>query len=257
VIDIEQLIAETFVRSGEWHDELDSTNSRALDLAGRKPIATPFLVGATSQSAGRGRGSNRWWNAAGTLMFSVLFDMDERKLPQAEWPRFSLGTALSVAETIETFLPQVQVGLKWPNDVWVGERKVCGILIEQSERNAGRLVVGIGLNVNSRFTDAPPEIRDVATSLRDASGEQIAPQEILVRLLQRWDANVAAQRQGELDLARRWSRLCILRGRSVRLTSAVSERTGTCHGIAEDGGLLIESDGRIQCFYAGTVRRLD
>ena len=257
VIDLDQLIAETFVRQADWHDVLPSTNSKALELAGDPSVTTPLLIGVTMQSAGRGRGANTWWAGDGTLMFSVLFDMPALGLPQVEWPRFSLGTALSVAETIEAFLPQTAVGLKWPNDVWLGTRKACGILIEQPDRAPGRLVVGIGLNVNTRFATAPEDLRAIATSLHAESGQQFRLDEVLIRFLQRWAINIAAQRDGEWDLPRLWTRLCLLNGRQVRVTSATGEISGNCHGIADDGALLVTDRGRTTRCYAGTVRAID
>ena len=258
MIDLDQLVAETFVRQAQWHDELPSTNTRALELAGDSTITTPLLVGATGQSAGRGRGANTWWADDGTLMFSVLFDMPVLGIPQADWPRFSLGTALSVAETIETFLPHAAVGLKWPNDVWLGGRKACGILIEQPDRAPGRLVVGIGLNVNTQFATAPDDLRAIATSLHAESGQRLRMEDVLIRFLQRWDLNIAAQRDGGWDLRRQWSRLCVLNGRQVRVTSAAGgDILGLCQGIADDGALLVADRGRTTRCYAGTVRAID
>ena len=257
VIDIPTLLAETFVRQGQWHAELASTNNRALELAADTSVVTPLLIGATTQTAGRGRGTNRWWASQGTLMFSLLFEMQDLGLTQSEWPRFSLGTALSIAETIEAFLPNVAVGLKWPNDVWIGNRKTCGILIEQSDSTPGRLVVGIGLNINTQFADAPEDLRAIATSLHTESGQQFCVSDILIRLLQRWDNNIAAQRSGDWDLKRLWSRLCVLTGRHVRVTAASGETTGVCQGIADDGALLLNDGSRVIRCYAGTVRTID
>lgn len=190
-------------------------------------------------------------------MFSVLLDMQQLGLPQGDWPRFSLGTALSVAETIEAFLPNVPVGLKWPNDVWIGSRKVCGILIEQSDRAPGRLIVGIGLNVNTQFSSAPQDLRSIATSLHGESGQQFSLQDVLIRLLQRWEINIRQQRDGDWDLCRLWSRLCVLSRRMVRVASATGELTGECLGIAEDGALRVANAGGIHQCYAGTVRPID
>lgn len=257
LIDTQQLVSETFIRQAQWHPQLVSTNSRALELAADSSLITPFLIGATEQTAGRGRGANRWWGTDGTLMFSVVFDMPSLGLPQSEWPRFSLGTAVSVAETIEAFLPLTSVGLKWPNDVWLGTRKTCGILIEQSDRTPGQLVVGIGLNVNTRFASAPDELRAIATSLHAESQQQFSLQEVLTRLLQRWDSNIAAQCAGDWNLHHQWSRLCVLNRRQVRLSSAGGDVTGQCHGIADDGALLLASDGQVKRYYAGTVRLID
>jgi len=257
VINVEQVLAESFIRQGQWHDSLGSTNNRALELAVDPLVQMPILVGATEQSAGRGRGSNRWWAADGTLMFSVLFDMPSLGLPQFEWPRFSLGTALTIAETIEAFLPNVPVGLKWPNDVWIGNRKTCGILIEQSDRAPGRLVVGIGLNINTQFDAAPAELRSIATSLHTESGQTFCMQQVLIQFLQRWEFNIAAQKAGDWDLERLWSRLCVLSGRTVCVTAAGNESTGLCTGIANDGALLVVDRGQTVRHYAGTVRPID
>lgn len=257
MVDIEQLLQETILEGAEWHGSLESTNNRALELASDASFKTPYLIGASEQTAGRGRGTNRWWASDGTLMFSVLFDMPLLGLPQNDWPRFSLGTALSVAETIEAFLPQAPVGLKWPNDVWIGGRKTCGILIEQSHVIPQRLIVGIGLNVNTTFADAPDELRAIATSLAAESGQQFCLQDILVRLLQRWEQNITSQRTGEWDLRRLWSRLCVLSGQRVRVSSASGDILGLSYGIADDGSLLVEERGQTKQCYAGTVRLLD
>jgi BirA family biotin operon repressor/biotin-[acetyl-CoA-carboxylase] ligase len=190
-------------------------------------------------------------------MFSVLLDMPSLGLAQSEWPLFSLGTALSIAETIESHLPDVSVGLKWPNDVWLGSRKTCGILIEQSDRAPGRLIVGIGLNVNTRFTAAPPELRSIATSMAEESEQQFPLQDVLIRLLQRWEMNIQSQRQGDWDVPRLWSRLCVLTGHPVRVSSAAGDIVGRCQGIADDGSLLVDEQGLMKRCYAGTVRRLD
>lgn len=257
MIDIDQLLVGTFLESAEWHPSLESTNNRALIVATDTSAKLPHLVGATEQTAGRGRGSNRWWAADGTLMFSVVLDMSSLRIPQFDWPRFSLGTALSVAETIEAFAPQLPVRLKWPNDVWIGTRKTCGILIEQSQTVADRLIVGIGLNVNTSFGDAPAELSAIATSMASESKQQFGVQDLLICLLQRWDLNISAQRAGEFDLRRVWSRLCVLNGRRVRVSSASGDIVGLCHGIADDGSLLVEQQGQTKSCYAGTVRLID
>lgn len=257
VLNIEHLVAETFLERAEWHPSLESTNNLALELASEPSLTTPLLIGATEQTAGRGRGTNRWWATEGTLMFSVVFDMPTLGLRQSDWPRFSLGTALSIAETIEAFLPQVAVGVKWPNDVWIGNRKTCGILIEQPQAAPQRLVVGIGLNVNTSFADAPDDLRAIATSLASESGQQFHMQDVLIRFLQRWDLNITAQRTGDWNLQRLWSRLCVLTDRCVRVSSANGDIVGRSQGIADDGSLLVESDGQLKRCYAGTVRIVD
>ena len=77
MIEIENIVASTFVRDGEWHDEIGSTNDRALILAADPLIKLPYLIGTNRQVAGRGRGTNRWWSGEGTIVFSVLLEMSQ------------------------------------------------------------------------------------------------------------------------------------------------------------------------------------
>ena len=257
VIDADRLIASTFVRRVEWLDEIGSTNDRALQLASDVSVATPCLIGATRQISGRGRGANRWWSGDGTLMFSALFNMPQLGIAQSLWPQFSLVTGLTVAETLEVFLPQVAVGLKWPNDVWLAGRKVCGILIEQPDPAPGRLVAGLGWNVNTSFLSAPDELRAIATSMRDVSGHDFIAEDVLLCFLQRWEANLESLAAGSFDLLAGWSRFCVLRDHRVRISTGETELTGDCRGIAADGALLIDDGGVTHRRYAGTVRRID
>ncbi len=254
VIDTEQLVATTFLRRAEWFDETASTNDLALQWAGDAAVVTPCLIGATQQHAGRGRGANRWYGSGGTLMFSVLFDMTTLGITQNLWPQFSLVTGLTVAETIETFLPEASVGLKWPNDVWLDGRKVCGILIEQPERMPGRLVAGLGWNVNTAFATAPDELRSIATSMRESSGREIAAADVLHCFLQRWETNLISLAEGSFELVARWTRFCVLSDRRIRVSATEPECTGDCLGIATDGALLVNDGERLRRYYAGTVR---
>ena len=254
VIDADRLMASTFVRRLEWHNEIGSTNDRALQLAGDLSVETPCLIGTTRQLSGRGRGANRWWSGEGALTFSVLFDVPTLGIAQLDWPRFSLVTGLTVAETLEVFLPHEAVGLKWPNDVWLAGRKVCGILIEQPDRAPGRLVAGLGWNVNTSFSSAPDELRAIATSMRELTGSDLVIEDVLRCFLQRWEANLELLAAGNFDLIAGWSRFCVLRNRVVRVSSLGAELTGACRGIAADGALLIDNGNVTHRCYAGTVR---
>jgi BirA family biotin operon repressor/biotin-[acetyl-CoA-carboxylase] ligase len=257
VIDVPRLVAESCLRHVEWLEQVDSTNDRALLIASQAVIESPLLIGAEEQSAGRGRGANRWWGAEGSLMFSILVEMPRLNLSPADWPRFSLVTGLALSETLASFLPSVSVGLKWPNDVWLGQRKVCGILIEQSDRFPDRLVVGIGLNVNNSFDAAPEEQRQVATSMSDAAqGHQFDRTDILIDLLSRWRLLSQQLAEGEINLVERWSRTCVLTGHPVTLSSGKRETTGVCTGIDGDGALLLRTAFAVERHYAGTVRLL-
>lgn len=253
----DRILAETCVRHVEWLNQIDSTNNRALQMLATSERETPFLIGSDEQTAGRGRGANRWWGTSGSLMFSLGVDMPALGLRPTAWPRFSLLTGLAVSETLISFLPAARVGLKWPNDVWIGGRKVCGILIEQSDRSADRLVIGVGLNVNNSFRDAPDDQRRIAISMTDAAGDnQFSRTDVLIMFLNCWRRLAAELADGELNLVERWSHQCVLSGKPVTLTDGHRETTGICAGIDDDGSLLLRTAFSLERCYAGTVRLL-
>jgi BirA family transcriptional regulator, biotin operon repressor / biotin---[acetyl-CoA-carboxylase] ligase len=257
VIDLPRLLAESHLNHVEWLEQIDSTNNYALKLATSSTVPVPFLIGADRQSAGRGRGANSWWGAEGSLMFSVGVEMPTLGLTTADWPRFSLITGLAIADTIGSFLPTSQVGLKWPNDVWLEGRKVCGILIEQPDRVPDRLIVGIGINVNNSFQAAPEEYRHIAVAMTDAAfGEPFSRTDVLIAFLGRWRSLVEQLADGTENLVERWSHACVLSGRPVTVTSGTSETTGICAGIDDDGCLLLRTAFATERCYAGTVRLL-
>ncbi len=257
-MDIPRLLAETELKKVAWFEEVDSTNDRALQLAIQPELPTPYLIGADRQVSGRGRGTNRWWGSDGSLMFSVVVDMTSFGLMPVDWPRFSLVTGLAISTMLSSFLPGSAVGLKWPNDVWVQGRKVCGILIEQCDRSPNRLIVGIGLNVNNSFEGAPEDLRQIATSMTDsASGNIFSRTDVLVRFLNEWKTLTQYVADGSINLVERWSRACVLSGYPVKIINGNLESIGVCAGIDSDGALLLRTAFALEKHYAGTVRLLE
>jgi BirA family transcriptional regulator, biotin operon repressor / biotin---[acetyl-CoA-carboxylase] ligase len=258
VIDIPRLLAETDLQKAEWFEEVDSTNNRALDIAIQPILQMPYLVGAENQQSGRGRGTNRWWGSDGSLMFSVVVDMGNLGLSPIDWPRFSLVTGLAIASTLTFFVPGIAVGLKWPNDVWLQGRKVCGILIEQCDRYPDRLIVGIGLNVNNSFALAPDELQTIATSMTDsANGANFSRTDVLIRFLNEWKTLTGHIAEGSINLVERWSRACVLSGHPVKITNGNQIAIGVCAGIDSDGALLLRTAFSVEKHYAGTARILE
>jgi BirA family biotin operon repressor/biotin-[acetyl-CoA-carboxylase] ligase len=178
-MDLEDLRRSGLFAQVEWHAKIGSTNTRALELATAVDQPTPLLIGADQQTAGRGRGGNRWWSTAGALTFSLVLDPTEDflgpdvpPLTPAHWPRLSLVAALALCHELDRLIPGVTAQLKWPNDVHVAGRKLAGILVEtaSSPGNTPRLVLGMGINVNNSLRDAPPELQATACSLIDLMG---------------------------------------------------------------------------------------
>lgn len=180
----------------EYFDEVASTNDVAQ---GR---AEGAVVVARRQTAGRGQRGNRWDSAAGeNLTFSVVFE--PRFLAAAQQFLLSEAVSLAMVDALARF--GIEVAVKWPNDIYVGDRKVAGILIENDVRGSmlGRSVAGIGLNVNQ--TEFPPELPN-PISMRAATGVEYglvkALDEVLNALGERYEA-LRAGVNPEEDYARR------------------------------------------------------
>lgn len=250
-IDPLRIERETFVAQAEVHEELGSTNDRALRLAARTR-SVPRLIAALRQTAGRGRGANRWWGDQGALLFSLI--LDSPPVQPERVPQLSLCMGTAVCQAVRELVPGADVRLKWPNDVYLNGRKVCGILIESPTGCSDRLVVGIGLNVNNSAGTAPPDLAQRATSLRDGALSDFDLTDVLVRLLACIDGTLDEFRQGAWsEVAQRWRGLCLLTGRCVTIRCGAQSATGTCLGIEDDGALLLRTLAGPQRFYGGTV----
>jgi BirA family transcriptional regulator, biotin operon repressor / biotin---[acetyl-CoA-carboxylase] ligase len=220
-------------------DTAPSTNAVVAERA-RDGAPHGLVVVAEHQTAGRGRLDRTWETPArAALTFSVLL---RPRVPPAEWPWLPLlaGHALAVALREA----EVPAGLKWPNDVLVGDLKVAGILLERVETKDGpAAVLGVGLNVSTRADELPV---DTATSLLLATGSAPERTELLARVLARlvdeydgWQAAEGPDRTESLRAA--YTEACLTIGREVRVELPGGEvRTGRAHGIDAGGRLLVD-----------------
>lgn len=254
---LERLRTGSFLAELEFHPELPSTNDRALMRCLDPEAKLPALVLAERQTAGRGRGGNAWWAASGALTFSLILPADRHRLSPQRHPQVSLAIALAVGDAVDAVLGSESVRLKWPNDVYLAGRKVCGILVEAPPSRPDVLVIGVGLNVNNAFSDAPAELRSRAASLADVAGRTFDLAGLLQDLLARIDARLFALAQGSLHLPAEWQRRCLLGGRHIAVAAGSQTSFGLCRGIDADGALLLERDGRVQRCYAGVVSGLE
>lgn len=233
----------------------DSTNARARELAeAGAPHGT--VVTADEQSAGRGRQGRSWTAPPGkALLYSaILRPLDERHL------LLPLSVPLAVCEAAEELEPELECRIKWPNDIWIEERKLAGVLIEAKPQD-GWAVIGVGLNLSISRNEFPPELRDTATSLFDAregsrgkvrrSLPAVAPPDlpaaaraVLNRQLDGW---VAADQD---EILASWRSRDALRGREV----AWEDGSGVADGIDDRGHLAVAlGDGGRVLLGAGDV----
>lgn len=129
---LRQLQRETFVAAIEYHEQLASTNDRAIELANDPAQKRPTLIVARDQTAGRGRGSNQWWSRAGALTFSLLLNGAEIGDQRRSWPLVSLSMGVAICDAIKAHCPDLKVGLKWPNDVYISGRRVNAPYLERN-----------------------------------------------------------------------------------------------------------------------------
>lgn len=215
--------------AGSTNDEL-----RALAQTG---AADGLVLLAERQTAGRGRRGAVWFSPAGeSLAFSVLVRPQE---PKALWPRLALAAGLALAEAAESC--GIQAGIKWPNDVWIRGKKVAGILVEAG---ADFAVVGIGLNVNT--LDFPPEVSEIATSLRLEAGAPLPLPEVLAAVLRHFARRRYQIGQEFDELLDGIRQRCVLSGNQVSLSTSRGPRTGIMEGIGPGGELLVRGENGLE-----------
>lgn len=162
----------------QWHKVLDSTNNEARRVF--DSLDNMSVIAALYQTAGRGRGSHSWVSAAGeNLTFSLVLKFREGVLPSSEAVRITHLATVSVCDLL--LEERVEPRIKWPNDVWVQDRKISGMLIENSFSGTSVTgsIVGIGLNLNQKQFDP---LLPNPTSLTLLTGREYSPEATLDRL---------------------------------------------------------------------------
>lgn len=211
--------------------ECGSTNDEARKLAIRGADHLTLVL-TESQTAGRGRRGQPWACPPGEGLACSLI-IRPRALP-ALWSRHALAAGLAVAESLDSF--GLSAGVKWPNDVWSGGKKICGILVEAGE---GFVVVGIGLNIN--VTEFPEGLAHPATSLSLESGGSLVREEVLVSVLNRLRVRLDQIDRGFSELLDAWRTRCVLTGQEVTMEVDGGNRVGRVEGISSNGELLLRT----------------
>jgi len=253
-MNLQRILSETFVASAEYHEVLGSTNDRARRCAA-EGLPLPRLITADRQTAGRGRGANRWWTGPGGLAMSLLLPPDALPRDVGQSVLVSLVGAVAVVDVLRPLVEQSlggTLGLDWPNDVMLGGDKLAGILVEALPGRAH--VVGIGINTNNTAADAPVELREKLVTLRDVTGATCDHVELLVALLRRLEHGLQQLVATPQEVARHADELCLQRGQMLTIRTGREDITGRCHGIAPDGALLLDTPEGPRACYSGVVQ---
>ena len=235
-----------------YYEETGSTNIDAKRL-GEEGAVHGTVVVADKQNAGRGRRGRAWESPAGKdIYFTILL---RPEFPPDKVSGLTLVMALSVAEAVKGCCGQ-EAGIKWPNDVVLNGKKICGILTEMTMEMdyVQHVVIGTGINVN--LDKMPAEIEKTATSILLESGKETTRAELLQKVLERFEINYEIY---ERDLNLRnmmetYNGYLVNKDRQVRVLDPKGEFEGIARGINAGGELLVERpDGKTVEIYAGEV----
>ena len=216
--------------------EAGSTMDRGREIATDPAADLPAAVIADRQTAGRGRRGAGWWQPPGSLAVSLVVDGSVSAAgPRPIW---SLACGVAVAETIRLLEPSLDARVRWPNDVEIAGRKVAGILVETAAGD--RAIFGVGVNTSGSADDAPAALRPRVATLPDLTGRSVARQRFLAAFVPRL-VDLLAAATSPAAVADRYRPLCGLTGGHVRAYAGAQVHAGTCLGIDDAGGLLVET----------------
>ncbi len=238
------------------YDALPSTNTEAAHQAMRGAPEGLCIV-AREQTRGRGRQERVWASPPDAgLYFSIVL---RPRLKLEEWPLLTLAAALAVRDALFEACA-LTTDIKWPNDLLSGGRKLCGILAETAETQAGRAcIVGIGINLCEGSYPAELSAQE-ATSVEGATGVRPDLEAVLTALLRGLARRYAELHApgGAKTITRDWSaNSSYAAGKRVRVHTATRTFDGTTRGLAPDGALRVETGtGEIECVHAGDVYAL-
>lgn len=235
-------------------DTIKSTNTEAINQA-KRGADEGLCVVAKRQTAGRGRFGRVWISEENAgLYFSLILR------PQIEMrflPLITLMSAVAVFETLTDF--DLKPDIKWVNDIHVGGKKICGILAETCETNKGlAVIVGIGINLKS--SNFPPEISEIATSIEAETLRTVNSDVLLQNLTRNLSVycDLLYGAQGAEKIRGEWTRRSSYSfGKSVKVMLENETIFGTTRGIEENGALRVELEtGEIRIIHAGDVEQI-
>jgi len=238
-----------------YFPELKSTNimakEKALNRAER--IYEGTLIIAERQSAGKGRLGREWFSPAGGIWLSIIL---YPQLSPSYISRITLMTAVAVVKSIK-ICTQIEPQIKWPNDILISEKKVCGILTEMSAEldMINWVVVGIGINANIEHQDFPEDIQENTISLKEVSGKEVLRVMLIQTFLQEFEKYYDKFKRKEfLSILEEWKLNSHTLGKKIRVDMGEKIITGEAVNINEEGALILKKeDGKLINIISGTI----
>ena len=235
-----------------YYDEIDSTNNRAKEAGDNKaPHGTLFV--ADMQVAGKGRRGRVWQSPAGSSIYMTILLYPE--ISPLKAPQLTLVMAIAVAEGIKE-VTGLDTKIKWPNDIVVNGRKICGILTEMSTEidYINHVVIGAGINVNQ--DDFPEDIRKTASSLKMELGKQVKRSELIAAIMKSFekDYEIFVKTEDLSGLQELYNSMLVNLDRDVKVLEPGNDSEAHALGINKTGELIVRTaEGEEKEIYAGEV----
>jgi BirA family biotin operon repressor/biotin-[acetyl-CoA-carboxylase] ligase len=231
------------------YDLVESTNMQAKKLA-LSDAEDGTVVTSKIQSEGKGRQNRKWVSPKGGLWISVIL---RPKIPPQKATLVTLMAANAVAETLSEY--GLDAKIKWPNDVLIDGKKVCGILTEAKtkENEIEYIILGLGINANFELSELPADIRETSTTIKHELKNDVSLDNLLNRLLVHMDMYYKLLQATEFDkIINIWKEKSDTLGMHVKITTQKESIQGIAQDIDETGALILKKDdGGIQKLYAG------
>jgi len=248
----EKLQTKIIGKTIHYFSEVTSTNDLAKEMASIGTKEGTVII-AETQTRGKGRLGREWASPKGGIWLSTIL---RPKLSAKNVPKLTLMTSLAVAKTISQLL-NLKTEVKWPNDVLINAKKVCGILTEANTKGdvTNFVVVGIGINANIEPHSLPKEVRENATSLKHELKREINREQFLRVLLEKMEHYYAMLTEGKFNpILEEWKSLCSVLGSYVEVTSLEEKIEGWAIDVDENGALIIKlQDGTQRKVLSGDV----
>ena len=238
-----------------YFPELKSTNIIAKEKAlhGAEGINEGTLIIAERQSAGKGRLGREWFSPVGGIWFSIIL---YPQLSPSYISRITLMTAVAAVKAIK-ICTQIKSQIKWPNDILINEKKVCGILTEMSAELdiINWVVVGIGVNVNIKQQEFPEDIREKTTSLKEVLGKKVLRVKLVRVFLQEFEKYYEILKRREFSfILKEWKLYSHTLGKKIRVDMGERIISGEVVDINEEGVLILKKeDGELIEIISGTI----
>lgn len=235
--------------------EVDSTNEVAKKLA-REGAPEGTIVIAESQSRGKGRRGKKWVSPLGGAWMSII--LRPNTLP-INAPQLTFIAGVAAAKTIKEEYG-LDAGIKWPNDVLIDDKKVCGALTEISTEinTIDYIVTGIGIDANIDVNLLPPELKETTTSLKSELNQEISRMILVQKFLGNFEVMYDEFNKGNFqEILRKWRQLSKTIGRQVEIRKGTEFVRGEAVGVNSKGALILElEDGTLKKIISGECRHI-